>query len=77
MTDDTARLSLPLLRVGGLLLGDNTLPDAVLTSEDSGTKRYNAAVTAESGLTTVVVPVLRRRGLDGLTVSVKRGPASA
>jgi caffeoyl-CoA O-methyltransferase len=68
-------LSLPLLRESGLLLGDNTLPDAVLTGEDSGTKRYNAAVAVHPGLTTVVIPILRQRGLDGLTVSYKRTPA--
>jgi len=65
------RLSLPLLREGGLLLGDNTLPDAVLTQEDSGTKSYNAAVAARPELTSVIMPILRQRGLDGLTVSYK------
>jgi predicted O-methyltransferase YrrM len=65
--------SLPLLREGGLMLGDNTLPDAVLNDQDSGTKRYNAAVAECPELTSVVLPILRGRGLDGLTVSVKRG----
>ena len=69
-------LALPLLRDGGLLLGDNTLPDAVLSEgDDSPTKRYNAEVAQCSQLTTVVIPVLRQRGLDGLTVSFKRGAA--
>ena len=68
------RLSLPLLREGGLLLGDNTLPDAVLTQEESGTKRYNAAVAQCPELTTIVMPILRQHGMDGLTVSVKRTP---
>jgi predicted O-methyltransferase YrrM len=66
------RLALPLLREGGLLLADNTLPDAALTGEDSGTKRYNAAVADRSDLVTIVIPVLRSNGIDGLTVSVKR-----
>ncbi|MGC4043714.1 MAG: O-methyltransferase [Armatimonas sp.] len=66
------RLSLPLLRPGGLLLGDNTLPDAVLTDADSGTKRYNAAVAIHPELDSIVIPILRQRGLDGLTVSVKK-----
>ena len=66
------QLSLPLLREGGLMLGDNTMPDAVLTQEDSGTKRYNAAVANCPDLTSVVIPILRQRGLDGLTVSWKR-----
>lgn len=65
-------LTLPLLREGGLMLGDNTLPDAVLTAEDSGTKRYNAAVAERAELTTIIVPILRQRGLDGLTVSFKQ-----
>jgi predicted O-methyltransferase YrrM len=69
---DYLRLSLPLLRNGGLLLADNTLPDAVLTDADSGTKRYNAAVAEHSELTTIVIPILRQRGMDGLTVSFKR-----
>ena len=64
-------LSLPLLREGGLLLGDNTLPDSVLTAEESGTKRYNAAVAERPELTTVILPILRQHGLDGLTVSFK------
>lgn len=64
-------LSLPLLREGGLLLGDNTLPGAVLTDEDSGTKRYNAAVAKQPELTSIVIPVLRGRGIDGLTISIK------
>ena len=65
------RLSLPLLRDGGLLLGDNTLR-GVLGREDSGTVRYNAAVAETPELTSVVIPVLRHRGIDGLTVSLKR-----
>jgi caffeoyl-CoA O-methyltransferase len=70
------RQSLPLLREGGLLLGDNTLPEAVLTQEESGTKRYNAAVAECPELTTIVIPILRQHGMDGLTVSVKRTPSS-
>jgi len=69
------RQSLPILREGGLLLGDNTLPDAVLTQEESGTKRYNAAVAQCPELTTIVIPILRQRGMDGLTVSFKRTSA--
>lgn len=70
------RQSLPLLREGGLLLGDNTLPDAVLTEEESGTKQYNAEVAERSELTTIIIPILRQHGLDGLTVSFKRSSAS-
>jgi predicted O-methyltransferase YrrM len=63
---------LPLVREGGLILGDNTLPSAVLDKDgDSGTKRYNAAVAARSDLVSVVAPVLRG-GIDGLSISVKR-----
>ena len=61
-----------LVREGGLILADNTLPDAVLdASADSGTKRYNAAAAAHPALVSTIVPVLRRQGLDGLTISVK------
>ena len=69
------RLVLPLLREGGLLLGDNTLRDDVLTEEESGTKLYNAAVAEQAELTTIIIPVLRQRGIDGLTVSFKRKAA--
>lgn len=65
------RASLPLLRDGGLLLGDNTLPDAVLTQEESGTKQYNFEVAQTAQLTSVIIPILRQHGLDGLTVSFK------
>jgi len=62
-----------LVRDGGLILADNTLPDAVLdATAESGTKRYNAAVAAHPALVSSIVPVLRRQGLDGLTISVKR-----
>ena len=70
------RQSLPLLREGGLLLGDNTLPDAVLTQEESGTKRYNAAVAQCLELRSIVIPILRQHGIDGLTVSFKRTPVA-
>ncbi|HEY3266614.1 MAG TPA: class I SAM-dependent methyltransferase [Armatimonadota bacterium] len=64
---------LPLLRPGGLLLADNTLPDAALDeTATSGAKRYNAAVAAHADLTSIVLPMLRDNGIDGLTVSVKR-----
>ena len=70
------RQSLPLLREGGLLLGDNTLPGAVLTQEKSAAKLYNTAVAERPELTTTIVPVLRRHGMDGLTISFKRAPAA-
>lgn len=64
-------LALPMLRAGGLLLGDNTLW-GVLEQKDSATKRYNSAVAQRPELTTIIIPILRGRGLDGLTVSLKR-----
>lgn len=63
-------LALPLLREGGLLLADNTLR-GVAEGHDSATKRYNAAVAQHPQLTSIVIPVLRSRGIDGLTVSIK------
>lgn len=65
---------LPLTRDGGLILGDNTLPDAVLSPDaDSGTKRYNAAAAAHPDLVSITIPILRQHGIDGLTISVKHG----
>jgi predicted O-methyltransferase YrrM len=67
------RRAVPLVRDGGLILGDNTLPDAVLSpAEDSGTKRYNAAVAVHPDLVSILVPVLRSKGIDGLLISWKR-----
>ncbi|MBK8048769.1 MAG: O-methyltransferase [Anaerolineales bacterium] len=64
-----------LVREGGLILADNTLPDEVLdANRDSGAKRYNAAVAAHPALVSSIVPVLRRQGFDGLTISIKRTP---
>jgi predicted O-methyltransferase YrrM len=65
--------AVPLLREGGLVLADNTLPDAVLDpGADSGIKRFNADVSAHPDLTSVLVPVLRSRGIDGLLISAKQ-----
>lgn len=64
--------ALPLLRSGGLLIADNTLPEAVLDpAGESGAKSYNTAVAAHPQLTSIVIPALRGRGVDGLTVSIK------
>jgi predicted O-methyltransferase YrrM len=65
--------AMPLLREGGLVLADNTLPDAVLDpAADSGIKRFNTEVSAHPDLTSVLVPVLRTRGIDGLLISTKQ-----
>lgn len=70
---DYLKKAVVLVRAGGLILGDNTLPDAVLDpANNTGTKRYNTAVAAHPDLVSALVPVLRDRGLDGLLVSVKR-----
>lgn len=63
-----------LTREGGLILGDNTLPDSIFSeTETSGTKRYNEAVAAHPHLISTLIPVLRSQGIDGLTISIKRG----
>jgi predicted O-methyltransferase YrrM len=65
--------AVPLVREGGLVLADNTLPDAVLDpGADSGIKRFNTEVSAHPDLTSVLVPVLRSRGIDGLLISAKQ-----
>jgi predicted O-methyltransferase YrrM len=75
---DYLRKVMPLLREGGLVLGDNTLPDAVLDPvADSGTKRYNAEISARTDLISILVPVLRSRGIDGLLISIKQSQSMA
>lgn len=66
-------LVLPLTRYGGLILADNTLPDAVLIADaNTGITRYNATVAAHPELVSMMIPVLRSHGIDGLLVSMKR-----
>jgi len=69
--------TVPMVREGGLILADNTLPDAVLYEDgDAGAKRYNTAVAAHPDLVSVLAPMLRViEGIDGLTISVKRSAA--
>ncbi len=66
--------TVPMVREGGLILADNTLPDAVLSEDgDAGAKRYNAAAAAHPDLVSALAPMLRViEGIDGLTISVKR-----
>ncbi len=62
-----------LVRDGGLIVADNTLrPEVLDPAADSGVKRYNAAAAANPLLRSIIVPVLRREGFDGLTISIKR-----
>jgi len=69
--------ALPLLRERGLVVADNTLPNAVLDSRARhGAKRYNTDVSARADLTSILVPVLRSRGIDGLTISLKASNVS-
>ena len=71
---DYLEKTVPLVREGGLILADNTLPDAVLSANgDAGAKRYNAAAAAHPDLVSALAPMLRViEGIDGLTISVKR-----
>jgi hypothetical protein len=39
---------------------------------DNGVKRFNAEVSAHPDLISVLVPVLRSRGIDGLLISAKQ-----
>ncbi|MDQ2732839.1 MAG: O-methyltransferase [Armatimonadota bacterium] len=74
---DYLKASVPLVREGGVILGDNTLPEAVLeATAESGTKHYNTAVAAHPDLVSIIVPVLRGRGIDGLLISIKRSASS-
>jgi predicted O-methyltransferase YrrM len=70
--------SLPLLRERGLVVADNTLPNAVLDPRvRHGAKRYNTEVSARADLTSILVPVLRSKGIDGLSISLKESKVSA
>jgi predicted O-methyltransferase YrrM len=65
-------LAAPLTRVGGLILADNALPEAVLDPDsDHAIVRYNAAVARHPELESVIVPVMRDH-TDGLAISIKR-----
>lgn len=62
---------IPLIRPGGLILGDNTLSHSAMDPDaDTGITRYNAAVAARTDLVSVIIPTLRH-DIDGLLVSVK------
>ena len=66
-------LCLPMVRSGGVILADNTLPQAVLDpTADTGITRYNQAAAVHPDLESIIFPVLRERGIDGLLLSVKR-----
>jgi len=65
--------ALPLLREGGLVLADNTLPNTVLDPRtENGIKRFNAAVSGHPNLISILIPVLRTQGIDGLVIAVKQ-----
>jgi predicted O-methyltransferase YrrM len=71
-------LSLPLTRDGGLILADNTLSHVVLDSQtNTGINRYNTAVSIHPDLVSIIVPVLRGKGIDGLLLSIKGRPKAA
>ena len=64
--------AVPLVREGGVILGDNALSRSVLDpAADNGITRYNNAVAAHPDLISVIIPVLRDE-IDGLLVSIKR-----
>lgn len=70
---DYLKKVLPMVREGGLILADNTMrPDVLDPGSTAGIPRYNAAAAAEESLSSILVPVLRSRGVDGLLISVKR-----
>ena len=65
-------LVLPLTRSGGLILADNTLShNALDPSADTGITRYNTLVAKHADLASIILPVLREKGIDGLLVSIK------
>ena len=66
-------LCYPLVRSGGLILGDNALShNALDPASGSPIARYNSAVAAHPGLESVIVPTLRH-SIDGLLISRKVG----
>jgi len=66
-------LCVPMVRTGGIILADNTLSGNILDeNSDSGIARYNKAVAAHPCLESIIFPVLRERGIDGLLLSIKK-----
>lgn len=66
-------LTVPMMRSGGLILADNALSGDILNPEsESGIARYNKAAAAHPELDSIIFPVLRERGIDGVLMSIKK-----
>jgi len=66
-------LTVPMVRRGGLILADNALSGDILNPDsDSGIAKYNKAAAAHPELDSILFPVLRERGIDGVLMSIKK-----
>ena len=72
-------LVLPLVRKGGLILGDNALLMDVNNPDTStpGIAQYNAKVSQHPDLVSTMIPVFHSDRMDGLLVSVKRSNSNS
>jgi predicted O-methyltransferase YrrM len=65
-------LALPMLRTGGLILADNTLPYSLPDgNSESVITRFNQKAAASPELISTVLPIIRDGGIDGLLVAIK------
>jgi predicted O-methyltransferase YrrM len=64
-------MGVALTREGGLILADNALMDVLDPEAESGIQRTNLAAAGREELLSVVVPVFRSGGIDGLLLAVK------
>ncbi len=63
----------PLVRNGGVILADNTMPRNMEAPFDGGIGRFNVAATEHPGLICANFPMLRDDGIDALMVCIKVG----
>ncbi len=63
----------PLVKKGGVILADNTMPRNMLAPQEGGIGRFNVAATEHPGLICANFPMLRDDGIDALMVCIKVG----
>ncbi len=63
----------PLVKKGGVILADNTMPRNMHAPNDGGIGKFNVAATNHPGLLCANFPMLRDDSIDALVVCIKVG----